>query len=131
MEFEIQELIPAVPGDVYHAWLDSELHSKMTGGKAEISPTPGETFTAWNGYISGKNIALEAGSKIIQAWRTADFTEDEKDSHLEINFMLEEGITRVIIHHTDLPPHGKQYEQGWFDSYLEPMKRFFSSLDSS
>ena len=130
MEFEIQEIIPAIPGDIYHAWLDSELHSKMTGGKAEISSGLGESFSAWNGYISGKNIALEPGSKIIQAWRTTDFAKDEKDSHLEISFVQEDDNTRVVIRHSDLPPHGMQYEQGWFDSYLDPMKQFFTSLDS-
>jgi activator of HSP90 ATPase len=102
----------------------------MTGGQAQISTEVGGRFSAWDGYITGTNLDLDHGSRILQSWRTTDFSPDESDSILEIEFTQEELNTRLTIRHTQLPSHGKQYKQGWFDAYLEPMKRFFSSLDS-
>ena len=35
---QVSTLIPASPRDVYDTWLDSALHSLMTGGEASIDP---------------------------------------------------------------------------------------------
>lgn len=114
------------PEKIYNAWLDSAQHSAMTGGVAEVSNMVGESFTAWDGYISGKNIELVPGKRIVQAWRTVEFSDDEPDSRLEINFEAHAEGTLVTIRHNNLPSHGMQYEQGWIDNYFEPMTSFFT-----
>jgi len=99
----------------------------MTGGTAVVSFVPGESFEAWDGYIKGINLELERPVRILQSWRTSEFVESEKDSLLEVLFEKEGEGTRITIHHSDLPEHGMQYQQGWIDSYFEPMKAYFSS----
>ena len=123
--FEISATFPSNPEAVYAAWLDSAKHSAMTGGTAKVSDKVGETFSAWDGYISGKNIELMPGKRIIQKWRTVEFSEDESDSQLEIIFESLDAGTLVTIRHSNLPPHGVQYKQGWVDNYFEPMKDYF------
>ena len=56
VEFELSEIFQATPEEVYKAWLDSERHSAMTGGKAETSAEVDAVFSAWDGYITGRNL---------------------------------------------------------------------------
>ena len=125
VEFDVSDVIPAAPETVYSAWLNSEEHARMTGDSARVSAVVGEPFEAWGGYIQGKNLELEPGKRILQAWRTSEFDDSDADSTLEIVFTPEGSGTRVTIHHSALPPHGMQYQQGWIDSYFTPMKEYF------
>ena len=93
--FEISDNIPASPTTLYHAWLDSEEHSKMTGSRAQVSSQLGGTFEAWDGYIQGTNLELEPGQRILQHWRTSEFSDEEEDSLLEVLFEPERGS----LHH--------------------------------
>jgi len=126
LEFEVSTIIPRPPEEVYDAWLDSKQHSKMTGAKASVSAKVGDTFEAWDGYIRGKNLKLETGKRIIQAWRTSEFADDEEDSQIEIIFEPMKQGTKLILRHTKLPQHGEIYKQGWVDSYFDPMKEYFA-----
>lgn len=125
--FEISAIFPASPEQLYTAWLDSAQHSAMTGGAAEVSDQPGAAFTAWDGYIHGRNLELEPGRRIVQAWRTTEFAPDEPDSRLEILFEPVEGGTRLTLRHTELPEHGMQYKQGWVEAYFDPIKAYFQA----
>ncbi len=125
IEFTVSTVLPAAPYVLYAAWLDSEQHSAMTGGQAEVSAQVGDQFNAWDGYISGQNLQLEPEKRIVQAWRTVEFSESEPDSRVEIVFEPHEEGTRLTLHHTNLPPHGEQYQQGWIDNYFEPMRQYF------
>ena len=74
-EFSLSDLIPASAQDIYDAWLSSSGHEKITGGQqAQISAQEGAAFTVWNGYITGRNLKLEPGRRIVQPWRTTKFT---------------------------------------------------------
>lgn len=125
IEFEVSTVIAASPEAIYDAWLDSESHSRMTGGLARVSAEMGAEFEAWDGYIHGRNLALERGKRIVQSWRTSEFDASEADSQIEVTFQPSEGGTKVTIRHTNLPSHGTQYEQGWVEAYFQPMKEYF------
>jgi activator of HSP90 ATPase len=125
IEFIVSTVIKAFPEEIYEAWLSSDRHAKMTGGSANITAELGAEFEAWDGYIQGRNLALEPHKRIVQSWRTADFSDDEQDSQIEVLFEKKGDGTEVIIRHTNLPPHGRQYEQGWIENYFEPMKEYF------
>jgi uncharacterized protein YndB with AHSA1/START domain len=127
IQFEVSDVIPANPEVVFSAWLNSEEHSLMTGAFATVSANIGEPFEAWDGYIQGKNLELDPPMRILQSWRTSEFSEDEEDSRLEVLLDPVTNGTRITIHHSNLPQHGMQYKQGWIDSYFEPMKTYFSS----
>jgi activator of HSP90 ATPase len=123
--FEVSDVIPASPEEIYHAWLDSYEHSQMTGSPAQVMPQEGAEFTAWDGYISGKNVELVPPNRICQAWRTSEFADSDPDSLLEVIMEPTDGGTRVTIRHSNLPSDSEQYVQGWVDYYFAPMKVFF------
>jgi uncharacterized protein YndB with AHSA1/START domain len=128
IEFVVSTLLPATPEEIYHAWLSSEGHSKMTGSAATVSAEVGGEFDAWDGYIHGKNLELVPHKRIVQSWRTSEFSGDEPDSRIEITLEPAGKLTKLSLHHSGLPPHGGQYETGWVESYFEPMKEYFTSL---
>lgn len=126
MKFTLKTIIEASAKDIYIAWLDSAGHTKMTGGEANIDNKIGSKFTAWDGYIQGKNLELDPDKRIVQSWRTSDFHEKDEDSKIEIFFDEEAGKTVLTLVHTNLPKNGEQYRQGWGDHYFQPMREFFS-----
>lgn len=125
MKFTIKTHINAPVQNVFSTWVDSEGHSNMTGGEATTSAVIGDSFSAWDGYIWGKNIEIEMNKRILQSWRTSEFSDDEADSALEILFNEVDGGTEITLIHSNLPAHGMQYKQGWEDHYFTPMKDYF------
>jgi activator of HSP90 ATPase len=126
VEFEISTTFEATsPQAIYDAWLDSAAHTAMTGGSAEVSAVVGESFSAWDGYISGRNVELAPGARIVQSWRTVEFEAADPDSQLEITLQAAGSGTLLTLRHSNLPAHGTQYEPGWEESYFEPMRQHF------
>ena len=108
---------------IYAAWLDFKSHTNMTGGEATGEPTVGSEFTAWDGYIWGKNLELEPASRILQSWRTSQFTNDDEDSVIEVTLAAHgDESTTVTLKHSNVPDdQAEGYEGGWVDHYFEPM----------
>jgi activator of HSP90 ATPase len=122
-------VIPAEPKDVYAAWMSSKGHEAMTGSGAKVTAKVGSAYTAWDGYISGKTLELEPGSRIVQSWRTTDFDDAEPDSRLEVLLEKAKAGTKVTFVHTNIPAgRGPEYRKGWLDFYFKPMKGYFASL---
>ncbi len=122
----VSTTLSATPKQIYTAWLSSKGHTAMTGGEAKCNATIGKTFTAWDGYITGKNMELEPNKRIVQLWRTSEFPENAPDSRLEILLEAVKGGTKMTLHHTNIPKGQKQqYKQGWQDHYFTPMKSYF------
>lgn len=126
MEFTLKMEFNTSAENIYTAWMSSEGHTNMTGGEAAITDKVGESFTAWDGYIEGKNIELEPFSRIVQSWRTTQFEDDEEDSIIEILLEEIDKKTELTLIHTNLGEDGAHYEKGWQDYYFTPMKGYFS-----
>jgi activator of HSP90 ATPase len=126
-DFSLSAMIPATPQEIYAAWLDSRRHSAMIGGEAKLSAKEGAAFTAWDGYISGRTVALEPGWRIVQSWRTTKFAEADPDSQAEILLVPTKDGTRLTLHHTNVPDgHTGYRDGGWQDHYFAPMKKYFA-----
>ena len=122
---ELKTVLAGSPKMIYEHWLSSEGHSAMTGGSAEASPEVGAAFNAWDGYIWGKNLELEEDRRIVQSWRTTEFADEDEDSRLEVVLEPTGDGCQITIRHSHIPEGQTQYEQGWVDHYLEPMKSYF------
>ena len=83
-DFQLVCDLPASPEAIYKAWLSSEGHSDMTGGEAEVSDVVGAAYSAWDGYIEGRNVELLPFRRIVQTWRTTEFPEGHEDSTLTV-----------------------------------------------
>ena len=125
-DFTLTDTIPATPQQIYDAWLDTDGHTKMTGGCAHATPDPGGSFDAWDGYISGINLELEPGRRILQSWRTTQFEDEDEDSVIEVLLEPVDGGTKLTLHHRNVPEGHTGYEDGgWQEHYFDPMKRHF------
>jgi len=119
-------IITAAPEEVYEAYIDPEKHSAFTGSKTTCDPKVGGKLTAGDGYISGKNLELEKGKKIVQEWKTTEWPKDYPPSRLELIFKKVEGGTELTMVHSNVPAEqADDYKQGWKDYYWEPLKEYF------
>jgi uncharacterized protein YndB with AHSA1/START domain len=126
-EFTISTILPAIPEKVFRAWLSTDGHSAMTGSPAKVEPRVGGTFTAWDGYITGKTLELKPYTRIVQAWRTSEFPNESPDSRLEIILeAVKEGAKLTLIHSNIPDDQADSYEGGWDENYFIPMKEYFS-----
>jgi uncharacterized protein YndB with AHSA1/START domain len=126
IEFTVSDVIPASPQEIYDAWLSSEGHAQITGGQpAEALPKIDAAFTAWDGYISGTNLKLEPGRRIVQSWRSTDFEPGDPDSQIDVLMEAVPGGTKVTLYHTNVPDGQPNYREGWQTHYFEPMKAHF------
>jgi uncharacterized protein YndB with AHSA1/START domain len=125
--YTLTAIIPASPAEVYQAWLDSIGHSEMTGGEAEMSDQVGAEVSAWDGYISGRNLELVPGERIVQSWRTSEFGDEHEDSVITIMLQEVGGGTLLTLEHSNVPDEQRSYEEdGWQSNYFEPMVAYFS-----
>ena len=127
-DFFVSDVIPASPQEIYDAWLSSDGHEKITGGKpAQMSAQEGAAFTVWNGYIRGRNLKLEPSRRIVQSWRTTKFSAADPDSQIEVLLEPAAGGTRITVRHSNVPDgHTSYRDGGWQRSYFDPMKEYFN-----
>ena len=126
MKFSIKTKIKTSPEQIYHAWLTSKAHGAMTGGDAKCSSKVGGKFSAWDGYILGKNLELIKDKYIKQSWRTIEFDQDQPDSILEIALKeIKPGITELTLSHSVLLPKDLKYKMGWVEKLFRSYESIF------
>ena len=121
----------APPQDVYEVVMDSKKHESLSGEKADISREAGGAFKAWGDHISGFNLVLQPGRKIVQAWRAHDWWAD----HYSIaTFELRQVEVGTELRFTQIgvPPHRLDgHSRGWIETYWQPMHELFDKGDLS
>ena len=115
----------ASPEAVYEVLMDSQKHESLSGERADISREVGGAFKAWGDHISGFNLVLQSGRKIVQAWRARDWWAD----HYSIaTFELRQVEVGTELRFTQIgvPPHRFDgHSRGWMDTYWQPMHELF------
>jgi activator of HSP90 ATPase len=117
----------ASPMAVYDMIMDSKRHQSLSGERAVISKKVGGAFTAWGSHLSGFNLALRPGKKIVQAWRATGWWPD----HFSIAiFDIEEtaDASKLIFTQIGVPPERYSgHYRGWIETYWTPMKEIFAT----
>ena len=117
----------APPNEVYGILADSKLRSKVTGQKAEIGHKVGATFTSDGGRVSGVNVDLVPGKRIVQAWRRKDYPEGVYSMAAITLAKASDGGTELVLTHRGVPKWLlDETEQDWRDVYWTRMKAWLS-----
>ena len=118
-----QLTVAARTAEVYEIWMNSRKHARFTGAKATISPGVGGKFRCHDGYITGVNLYLKPGQRIVQAWRGSDWDEGDfsiVDLHLH---PAGRGKTLLTFVQTGVPDkHAADIRRGWVDYYWSPLE---------
>jgi activator of HSP90 ATPase len=117
----------ASPIAVYTALMDSKQHAAFTEDRASISKQVGGKFSAHGGFLTGINVELVIGKRIVQAWR---YKEWPQGAYSIIRFDLTPSRTggTVLNFTQDGVPDSwcDQHKVGWRDYYWEPLKEWFA-----
>ena len=114
------------PHEVYEALMSSKKHAEFTSSAARISRKVNGKYTAYDGYITGRNLELIPDQKIVQEWRAVDW-QPEQTSQVTFELTAIPSGTRLDFTHTGLPEGSEaEFTQGWIDNYWTPMQKMFS-----
>lgn len=126
MPIHQQVTITATPGRVYDALLDAKQFGEVTGAPADITAQPGGQFSCFGGFVSGRNVELLPGKRIVQAWRAQDW---EEGLYSIVRFELaEQGSgTELTFDHVGYPDGAHdELDAGWHKMYWEPLRKYLS-----
>ena len=117
----------ASPHQVYDMLMDSKKHQSLSGQRAKISRKVGGKFTAWGSHISGFNLALKPGQKIVQAWRATGWWPDHYSIAI-YDIEKTRGGARLKFTQIGIPPgRYSGHYRGWIEAYWTPMKETFAT----
>lgn len=96
------------------------------GKSVEVSPEAGGTFSAFGGYITGRQVELVPNERIVQAWRAASWGPGQYS--IARFQLIEQGSgTKLIFDHTGFPPDQRDHlAEGWKANYWEPLEKYFA-----
>jgi uncharacterized protein YndB with AHSA1/START domain len=117
----------APPAKVYRTLLGEGEHAKFTGAPAAISQEAGGAWSAYGGKISGRNVELLEGVRIVQTWRAGNWPDGV---HSLVRFELtKDGTgTRLTLDHDALPEDQAQHlESGWTKMYWDPLRKYLET----
>jgi uncharacterized protein YndB with AHSA1/START domain len=122
MNIHQEVTIDAAPGAVYEVLTTSEKFATMTGGRgAEISREVGGAVSLFGGDIRARNIELEPGKRVVQAWRSQAWPEGVY-SVVRFELVPERSSTRLVFDQAGHPEETQaMLEGGWPQMYWRPM----------
>jgi Activator of Hsp90 ATPase homolog 1-like protein len=104
----------------------SKKHQSLSGEKAKISQRVGGKFTAWGSHLSGINLVLKPGKKIVQAWRATGWGPDHYSIAI-FDITKVKGGSKLKFTQIGIPPHRYSgHYRGWIETYWTPMKEIFA-----
>jgi len=126
-------------GRIYHALTDardfdaltrlSDAVTLVTDPKAKptaISDQVGGPFTLFGGYVTGRNLQVIPGTRLVQAWRAASW---DAGDYSVVRFELQSQTRgcRIVFDHRGFPQdQGKSLAYGWRVHYWEPLAKLLA-----
>lgn len=129
MKSFIQEIIinNATPEQAYKALVNPIEHSNFTGAMAENTDSMDDDFSAYDGYIIGRNIELIPKKRIIQTWQAAeDYWPQDHYSEVKYEFTPHPKGTLLKFSHDNVPDeHADSIYKGWHEHYWDKLNAYF------
>ncbi len=114
----------STPHDLYEMIMDSKKHARFSGASAKMSKKVGGKFSAYGGWIEGKNLKLIPDRLIIQEWRGEDWPTGHFSKVMFLFTKTKTG-TKLTFGHTKIPADKAAHiNTGWKEQYWDKMKVF-------
>ncbi len=120
---------PTMPDRLYDMYLDPKEHAAFTGAPVSIGSSPGSSFTAFDGMLSGSILHVEPKRLVVQTWRSKNWPAEAHDSILILEFLPHEEGGQIELVHANVPDEDfAGVCQGWEKYYWTPWRAY---LDAS
>ena len=117
----------ASPKEVYDTLTNSKKHQSLSGMPAKISKKVGGKFSAWGSHLTGVNLVLKPGKKIVQAWRATGWWPDHYSIAI-FDISKVRGGSKLKFTQIGIPPNRYSgHYRGWIETYWTPMKEIFAT----
>jgi len=117
----------ASPETVYGLLADSRRRTEVTGRKADVSRKIGGAFSSDNDTVTGVNVDLAPGKRIVQAWRRSDFPEGIFSMATFTLMPTRDGGTELVLTHRGVPKWLiDDTEENWRNDYWAKMKAYLA-----
>ncbi len=117
----------ASPARLFRLYLDSKQHSAATRAKAVVSKNVGGKFSAFDGMITGTNLAIVPNRMIVQSWRAKHWKKTDLDSILVLTFSRTRQGTQLDLAHANVPEHDHEgVSKGWEKYYWKPWRAYLA-----
>jgi uncharacterized protein YndB with AHSA1/START domain len=117
----------ASPTTVYDLLADSTKHTAVTGKEATISPEVGGKFSTSGHEVTGVNVDLVPGRRIVQAWRHRSFPEGIFSMAAFTFTPTPDGGTELVLTHRGVPKELiPETERTWREQYWIRIKSYLA-----
>lgn len=91
-----------------------------------VSVVAGGEFSAFGGYVTGRQIELVPDERIVQAWRAGSW--GPGDFSLARFVLADDGAnTKLVFDHTGFPAgQAEHLAEGWRVNYWEPLEKYLA-----
>lgn len=115
----------ADPATVYELLADSRKHTALTGRQSTISSKIGGAFSIGESDVTGINVDLVPGRRIVQAWRNRRFPEGIFSMAAVTLTPTADGGTELVLVHRGVPKELiPETEQAWRDQVWSRIKAY-------
>ena len=128
--FKQKVRIKASAKEVFECLTDSRKHTAFTGAPAFCSKIEGREFSAYNGWVYGRNLEVK-GNRLVQAWRGKDWA---KGWYSIVTYEVKPvSKNECVIHfqHVGIPGALSKVKKGWNEHYWTPLREHFKALKKS
>jgi activator of HSP90 ATPase len=117
--------LPAPADELFDSYLDPRRHAAITGQAVRIAAAPGSEFSAFDGMLSGRIVAVVPKRLIVQTWRSGKWTKMDADSVLVLTFSGDRAYGQIDLVHVNVADHDfEDVSDGWEKYYWTPWRRF-------
>ena len=91
-----------------------------------ISNEVGGAFALFGGYVTGRQIELVPGTRVVQAWRAGSWKPGDY-SLVTWRLAAQGAGTRLTLDHAGFPPGEAQHlAEGWQLNYFVPLAKYLA-----
>jgi activator of HSP90 ATPase len=112
--------------ELFDILLDPRKHAEIIKAEVKISRREGDSFSAFNGMVTGKNLTIVPNKMIVQSWRGNVWKDDDLDSIVIMTFTSTKRGAKIDLVHANVPDQFVKVEK-WKELYWEPIKTYLSA----